>query len=1051
MGLGAQSRRAALGASLAMALVVPPETLAAQEVTIRGRVVDSQSGKGIAGAQVLVRDLQLQVLSNGEGRFELRLPNGNGSVRLTVVVGLYRTVEHDVDPAAAADEPPTIPMERMLFELPGVTVTASRGNARPGEAPVSVSVIGRDELRNRDVTSLNEALPFAQGVTFNAGQMDIRGSSGIARGVGSRVLMLLDGHRALANVGSSVDFGLMPLLDVERIEIVKGPHSTLFGTNAMGGVVNVITRPPVDGARTVVRGYYGVFDTPGERDFTEELLSMQGLQIQHSRRIGRMGTSVFVGREGSDGFRQNGGLQRWRLRARTVWGAETTSPWEVFVNWKHEDAEEFFTWLSPERPLEVDPSQLGDWKRDVALVLGMTATPVVTPSLRVQLRPQMQHVRSRNHHHDNDDFHHSTRWGTDVQLSRSTAGRHSFTTGAEASYTEISSNFLEPTPTTTSLAFFVQDEIELSERLRGTTGMRLDLHRASSAEDDFSINPKIGLVYEPSDRVSLRTSLSRGYRAPSVSEQYSSTVVFGFRVIPNLELRGESAWAGELGGHDDPQELAVVRRGSLLERIRRTDRGFRRAGPGADLPVPQRRRSARPRDRRRRQGGTHPRKAHPAGDVPLSRLGGQANRPASGVPVGPQPDHDARRVGGTCCARPALPQPRRPGPRLPAGRTGPHHSPGPPHGNDPDGCGRAGQDRKRAPGALRGCSGTQPGRNSQLSHHAYVPVLSALNVQSMAAGLLLLVLASPAAAAAQNPGDGSFGPPGAQTAPVRPLVGAEWLLRNIGADDVVVVHLERRPGEYAAEHIAGARPLRFDAITWDGEMQWRSEFRSLDETVAALGAAGIGRDSRVVIYGSSMTATARAWVTFDLLGLGDRAFLLNGGMSAWKSAGGAVETGAPDPVEPGDVTAENMVDFRVSADWIHERLGDPALVLLDARPDDEYTGADGGLGGAGRPGHIPGAAQLYWEELMDPANNTLFRPAGEIARILERHGAGEGRTHVVYCMIGMRASVDYIAARMLGLEVRFYDGSWRDWGDRADLPAETGPDPRDERGGDGPN
>ena len=83
--------------------------------------------------------------------------------------------------------------------------------------------------------------------------------------------------------------------------------------------------------------------------------------------------------------------------------------------------------------------------------------------------------------------------------------------------------------------------------MRATTGVRLDMHRASSVERDFSINPKVGLVYEPGDRLSLRTSLSRGYRAPSVSEQFTSTVVFGFRVVPNLELRGESAWAGEVG------------------------------------------------------------------------------------------------------------------------------------------------------------------------------------------------------------------------------------------------------------------------------------------------------------------------------------------------------------------------------------------------------------------------------------------------------------------------------------------------------------------------
>ena len=314
------------------------------------------------------------------------------------------------------------------------------------------------------------------------------------------------------------------------------------------------------------------------------------------------------------------------------------------------------------------------------------------------------------------------------------------------------------------------------------------------------------------------------------------------------------------------------------------------------------------------------------------------------------------------------------------------------------------------------------------------------------AAIVASVLA-PSVGLAQEPAGPSadpfpgFGNAGLQSKPVEPLVEADWLLRNIGDEGVVVVQVERRRGEYAREHIAGARPLRFDAITWDGETGWRSEFRTVEETVAALREAGIGRASRVVLYGASMTATARAWVTFDLLGLGDRAFVLDGGIRAWREAGGAVESGEAPPVAPGDVAPNEPVDFRVSADWIHARLDDASLVLLDARPDDEYTGDDGGLGDGGRPGHIPGAVQLYWEELMDPANNARFRPVGEVARIMERHGAGAGMTHVVYCMIGMRASVDYMAARMLGLDVYFYDGSWRDWGDRADLPTATGRDP----------
>jgi len=399
-----------------LALLAAPSSLGAQEQpAIRGIVINGETGEPLPGASVLIRSTPLRTSATEDGSFEITLL-APGTYVLVVAAHGFRNVERTIQPMAADDPPIRIEMERLLFEVPNLVVTANRGT-HPGDAPTSVAVVSGDELVQRNVTHLGEALPFAQGVTFNAGEMDIRGSSGISRGVGSRVLMLLDGHRTLGGVTSAIDFGVMPILDVERIEIVKGPHSTLWGSNALGGVVNVITRPPLGGTRTVVRGYYGLFDTPRHLDFSDERLSMRGIQIQHSQKVGGAHTTVFLGREGSDGFRQNGEMDRWHVRAKAIFRAESAAPWEFFASWKLQDLQEFFTWVSPERPLEVDPDYLNDWKRDSDLIVGLTARPLVTPRVKMELRPQVQHVRSQNHFHDSDDYHRSTRYGSDLQLS----------------------------------------------------------------------------------------------------------------------------------------------------------------------------------------------------------------------------------------------------------------------------------------------------------------------------------------------------------------------------------------------------------------------------------------------------------------------------------------------------------------------------------------------------------------------------------------------------------------------------------------------------------
>ena len=533
----------------AASLLISAACLQAQEAggVIEGLVRSASDSLPVRQATVQVAGTPLGVLTSEQGSFRIvRIDPGTYTLRVTAP-GYEQTAHPDVVVTDGESVRVVVYVRPSVIRVPGLVVTASRSRERPDESPVSVSVLEGRELQQRNVNNVGEALPFAQGVVSNAGQLDIRGASGLSRGVGSRVLVLLDGHRMMKGVGSEADFEKLPLMDVERVEVVKGPHSSLYGTGALGGVVNVITAVPSETPVTLVRAYLGAYDTPSRYRFTDETLSTAGIGVQHSRRIAGVGTTLFLGSDGSEGFRQNGGFSRWQARVKTVFGPDTQRPIDAFVNWTQRDADEFYTWLSEDQPLEVEPEELGDWLSETDLSVGATLRPVMTQKSSLQIRPIFDYNAVQNHFHDSDDRHHSSRFAADAQFDIAPSFGQSVTTGVEASWTDLTSSILVVDPSIVDLGLYAQDEIRLSDRLRAVAGLRFDYHGASSAESDFVASPRVGLVYLPSDPVSVRASISRGYRAPSAAEQYTATTQFGFRVIPNLALRGERAWAAEVG------------------------------------------------------------------------------------------------------------------------------------------------------------------------------------------------------------------------------------------------------------------------------------------------------------------------------------------------------------------------------------------------------------------------------------------------------------------------------------------------------------------------
>lgn len=521
----------------------PPEASA----TLEGQVTAARSGRPVAGVLIRLQGTPLFRLTDGEGRFRFPGLDGGEYVVLVSAPGFRDQRREDVQVRAGEEASLAIVLEEEAFELPALVVTASRGAEGFGESTAGVDIVTEADIEEHGAVTVDQALRFASGVNFNAQQMDVRGVNGLARGIGSRVLMMVDGHRFLSGTTGGISFEAVPILGIQRIEVVKGPASTLYGSNALGGVVNVIRAPIPSRPETTIRAHYGVYDTPDQYAFASRVLDYEGLDLRHARRFGRVGMYGGVSRSTSDGYRQNGNYERNFLDTGVSLLREEGPPiLEVFGLWSHENRGEYFQWSDPKRPLEVAPGELGDHLHGDNIQVGATATPITNGDVLLQIRGDILRSDYKNHFHDARDYHLSTRYSLDAQASLYQAQGHVVTVGVEGGYTPVKANILGR-PVLYDLAAYAQEDFRLSQVLRTTAGIRVDFHDTSSGTSELQFNPKLGVVYSPSERMRYRASVSRGYRAPSAVEQFVSSTQFGFHVVPNPGLKGESAWAFEIG------------------------------------------------------------------------------------------------------------------------------------------------------------------------------------------------------------------------------------------------------------------------------------------------------------------------------------------------------------------------------------------------------------------------------------------------------------------------------------------------------------------------
>lgn len=514
---------------------------------IAGTVRDANSGKALAGVNVQVEGTVLGASTDARGNFLIGgLPPGKYALRVSMIG--YRIARVPaVEVAPGATSLVSVELAQTVVDLNPVVVTADKGERPLDEAANSVAVLGANQIRLRQALRVDQALEMVPGVSFVREQVNIRGSTGFTLGAANRTLLLVDGVPVMASDTGEFNWDLLPVLDIERIEVVKGAGSALWGSAALGGVINIITKGPSEEGRLSARVVAGEYTQPRypEWRWTDAPMVYGRADVSYSRKYGPFGMRMSVGRHVSTGYTEVGDFRRWNVTGKFTYTLANGSNLVLYGGYNYNLTGIFVGWDDPRHPFQVRPSNRNRAKIEMANCYARYHW-VLSP--RAALKFRVSYLMTlMGSQFVTTDFNPAHGWGAEVQGDLLPSSGIALTYGAEWRWdTGNTKYFGEHQGYTVGL--YGQSEFRLWQgKLHVTPGLRYDRYQLIGGVAQALLSPRLGLNWRPLAGTVVRASAGSGFRAATIAERYLDFENRSVIVRANPELKAETSWSYDAG------------------------------------------------------------------------------------------------------------------------------------------------------------------------------------------------------------------------------------------------------------------------------------------------------------------------------------------------------------------------------------------------------------------------------------------------------------------------------------------------------------------------